>query len=131
MAERESAIESFLGDKSRLEGTLTFEGSLTLFGKFKGKIKGGEGVVLGESSESEAEVEAGHMAVHGKVVGKIRGGKRVEVHRNAEIEADILTPTLVIHEGALLEGKCSMKRQSGRRGSGKIVDLKEGWIQQD
>lgn len=128
MAEREGAIDSFLGDKSRLEGTLSFNGTLTVLGKFKGKIKGGEGVVLGEGSESEAEVEAGHVVIHGNMIGRITAEKRVEIHRRAQIEAEVVTPNLIVHDGAVFEGRCSMKKRTGRQRSEKIVDLKDGWL---
>jgi cytoskeletal protein CcmA (bactofilin family) len=128
MAKGEGAVDSFLGDRSRLEGTLTFNGTLTLHGKFKGRIKGGEEVVLGIDSASEAEVEAERVAVHGKLLGRVTAARKVEIHGKAEVEADIVTPTLVIHEGALIEGKCSMKKASGREAKEKLVDLREGWI---
>lgn len=131
MDEREGVLDSFLGDKSRLEGTLTFNGTLTLLGKFKGKIEGGEEVVLGEGSESEVDVEAGRVAVHGKMAGSIKAERGVLIHDKAEVEADITTPSLIIHEGAIFDGKCSMKRQRGRQAREKIVDLKEGWILSD
>ena len=75
MAKTEGGVDSFLGDRSRLEGTLTFNGTLTVLGKFKGKIKGGEAVVLAETSESDADVEATHVSVHGKVAGSITAEK--------------------------------------------------------
>ena len=131
MAKMEGMVDSFLGDRSRLEGTLTFSGTLTMLGKFKGKIKGGEAVVLWETSESEADVEAAHVSVHGKVAGSITAEKRIEVHKEAQVEAQITTPAFVIHEGALFEGKCSMKRQRGGRVGEKIVDLKDGWLRHD
>jgi len=128
MAKREGVVDSFLGDRSRLEGTLTFNGTLTMLGKFKGKIKGGEEVVLGETSESEADVEADHVAVHGKLAGSITAEKRAEIHREAQVEANITTPTVIIHEGAIFEGRCSMKKLAGRQSREKFVDLKDGWI---
>jgi cytoskeletal protein CcmA (bactofilin family) len=131
MAKNDEVIDSFLGDKSRLEGTLAFNGTLTLLGKFKGRIKGGEGVVLGEESESEAEVEARSVKVYGKIVGRIGAEKRIEIYKSAEIEADVSTPTLIIHEGAIFDGKCAMKRKRGRQTKEKIVDLKEGWMRQE
>ncbi len=131
MAKNDEAVTSFLGDKSRLEGTLTFSGTLTLLGKFKGKIKGGEGVVLGERSESEAEVEARSVTVYGKIAGKIAAEKRVEIHKSAEVEADLVTPSMVVHEGAIFDGRCAMKKQRGRQAKEKIVDLEEGWMRQE
>lgn len=131
MAKTEGVVDSFLGDRSRLEGTLTFSGTLTMLGKFKGRIRGGEAVVLGETSESEADVEADQVSVHGKVAGSITAEKRIEIHREAQVEAHITAPTFVVHEGALFEGKCSMKKQRGAQVREKIVDLKNGWIRCD
>ena len=131
MAKTEGGVDSFLGDRSRLEGTLTFNGTLTVLGKFKGKIKGGEAVVLAETSESDADVEATHVSVHGKVAGSITAEKRIEIHREAQVEANVTARTFVIHEGALFEGRCSMKKRRGSRVGEKVVDLKDGWLQRD
>jgi len=128
MEKIEGAVDSFLGDKSRLEGTLSFNGTLTLLGKFKGKIVGGEEVVLAEGSESEADVEAGHVAVHGKMTGSIKAERGIEIYNQAEVDADLATPSLVIQEGAIFDGKSSMKRLRGRQAREKTVDLKDGWI---
>ncbi|NIQ38296.1 MAG: hypothetical protein GTN81_06880 [Proteobacteria bacterium] len=128
MEKKEGLVDSFLGDKSRLEGTLTFNGTLTLLGKFKGRIEGGEEVVLGEGSESEAAMEAGHISVYGKMTGSIKAARGIEIHDRAEVEADVVTPSLIIQNGAIFDGKCAMKRQRGKQAREKIVDLKEGWI---
>ena len=48
------------------------------------------------------------MIVKGKVTGNIRASGRIEMHASARIEGDVLTPTLVMHEGAQFEGRCSM-----------------------
>jgi cytoskeletal protein CcmA (bactofilin family) len=101
---------------------------LTLLGKFKGRIEGGEEVVLGEGSESEAAMQAGHVSVHGKMSGSIKAERGIEIYNRAEVEADVVTPSLIIQNGAIFDGKCAMKRQRGRQVREKIVDLKEGWI---
>lgn len=131
MAKEEVFLDSFLGDRSRLEGTLSFSGTLTMLGKFKGRIKGGETVILGSTSESDADVEADVVSVHGKVTGSIAAGRKVEIHEEAEVEADVSAPTFVIHEGALFEGQCSMKEKRGIQGGKRIVELKEGWLRRD
>ncbi len=128
MEKIEGVMDSFLGDRSRLEGTLSFNGTLTLLGKFKGKIVGGEEVVLAAGSESEADVEAGHVAVHGRMTGSIKAERGIEIYNQAEVDADLVTPSLVIQEGAIFDGKSSMKRLRGRQAREKIVDLKDGWI---
>ncbi len=83
---------------------------------------------MGENSESEADVEAGRVTVHGNVAGSLKAEKRVEIHKMAQVEADVTTSSLIVHEGSLFEGRCFMKRQSGRQARGKIVDLRDGWI---
>jgi cytoskeletal protein CcmA (bactofilin family) len=44
----------------------------------------------------------------GKVTGDITARKQVELRGPAKLTGNITTPSLVIHEGVLFEGHCSM-----------------------
>ncbi|MGZ7079644.1 MAG: bactofilin family protein, partial [Thermoanaerobaculia bacterium] len=52
-------------------------------------------------------------AISGTVIGKIIADQRVEIHRNGKVFSDIDTPALVIEEGAIFQGNCTMGEKRG------------------
>jgi cytoskeletal protein CcmA (bactofilin family) len=44
------------------------------------------------------------LAVSGTIKGSVHATERVELHAGARVFADIHTPTLVVEEGAVIQG---------------------------
>jgi cytoskeletal protein CcmA (bactofilin family) len=49
------------------------------------------------------------IVIHGTVTGDVVASTRLEIRAPGKIIGDITTPSLVINEGAMLEGRCSMR----------------------
>ena len=57
-------------------------------------------------------IEDGNIIVHGEVRGTIKASDRIEMHTPAVVEGDITAQTLVIDEGVIFEGSCSMGKKA-------------------
>lgn len=101
-------VQAHLGQGSRVEGKLTFEGSVRIDGQVEGEISAQEMVVLGETADVSAQIVANVIVVQGRVTGDLNARKRVELKAPASVAGNISTPSLVIHEGVVFEGHCSM-----------------------
>ena len=101
-------VQAHLGQGSRVEGKLTFEGSVRIDGQVEGEISAQEMVVLGESADVAATIVANVIVVQGRVTGDLNARKRVELKAPASVAGNISTPSLVIHEGVVFEGHCAM-----------------------
>ena len=104
----EEAAQAHLGKGSRVEGRLTFEGSVRIDGEIDGEIDAQGSVLIGETAVVRAQISAASIVLKGKVTGDLLGRKRVELHVPARLQGNITTPSLVIHEGVVFEGHCSM-----------------------
>lgn len=104
----EPAVQAHLGKGSKVEGKLTFEGSVRIDGQVDGEIQAQEAVIIGESAVLNAQVTAGTVILTGKLTGDVTARKRVELRAPARLVGNISTPCLVIHEGVIFEGRCSM-----------------------
>jgi cytoskeletal protein CcmA (bactofilin family) len=107
-AHDEQALQAHLGKGSRVEGKLTFEGSVKIDGHIEGEIVAQETVLVGDAAVINAQVHAETVIVKGKVTGDIVARKRVELRAPGRLMGNITTPSLVIHEGVVFEGHCSM-----------------------
>jgi cytoskeletal protein CcmA (bactofilin family) len=115
----EGHAATMLGKGSRINGTLSFEGTVRIDGQVEGEIAAQESVVIGESAVVKAHVSADSIVITGKVTGDITARRRVEIRAPGKLYGNITTPSLVIHDGVVFEGRCSMgggeqKIDSGR-----------------
>ena len=113
----ESPIRAYLGSDALFKGTLSFEGTVRIDGKFEGRVNTSDTLVVGETGDLEADIEAGIVICRGKMRGTIVASKKIEMHPSSKIVGDVQTPALSIELGAMLDGNCNMT------GSNKIVDL--------
>ncbi|HYC89298.1 MAG TPA: polymer-forming cytoskeletal protein [Thermoanaerobaculia bacterium] len=112
-------LNGFLDRGSSFKGELEFEDTMRIDGKFNGRIRSKNELIVGESAHIEGEIHVGRIAISGTVLGKITADQRVEIHRNGKVYSDIDTPALVIEEGAIFQGNCVM----GERKGGSVTNL--------
>lgn len=101
-------VQTTLGKGSRVDGKLTFEGSVRIDGQVEGEIQAQETVIIGESAVISAQIIANTIIIKGKISGDVTARKRVELKAPAKLLGNISTPSLVIQEGVVFEGHCSM-----------------------
>jgi cytoskeletal protein CcmA (bactofilin family) len=108
-------VQAHLGQGSRVEGKLTFEGSVRIDGQVEGEITAQDTVIIGEGAEVTAQIHASAVVVHGRVTGDITASKRVELKAPATLLGNVSTPSLVVHEGVVFEGHCTMGGAAANR----------------
>lgn len=101
-------LNGFLDRGASFKGELEFEDTMRIDGKFNGKITSKNELIVGEAAEIDGDIHVGRIAISGTVVGKIVADQRVEIHRNGKVYSDIDTPALIIEEGAVFQGNCTM-----------------------
>jgi cytoskeletal protein CcmA (bactofilin family) len=99
---------SVIDQSCEMEGRFRFSGTLIINGKFRGELLSPDTLLVGESAELEAEVRVGTVIVNGSVNGNITARERVELRAGARIAGGIVTPALVLEEGVVFDGRCSM-----------------------
>jgi cytoskeletal protein CcmA (bactofilin family) len=98
------SLNGFLDQGARLEGSLSFDEVFRIDGHFKGTITSDAELVIGEGGVVEGDLRVGRLAVSGTIRGSVHATERVELHSGARVFADVRTPTLVVEEGAVLQG---------------------------
>lgn len=105
---REAA--TIIDKEATFEGKMTFQGSVVIQGKFKGEVFSDGTLIVGEGGLVEGQVEIGKIFIQGDVRGNIHAKERIEINAPAVVQGDISAPSLIIKEGAVFEGNCSMGR---------------------
>jgi cytoskeletal protein CcmA (bactofilin family) len=97
-----------LGRGVRLEGKLTFAGTVRIDATFVGSIVTNDVLVVGETARIDANITCGTIIVHGEVNGNIQAKTGVEIHRGAKVQGDVETPSLMVEKGAFFQGASRM-----------------------
>lgn len=112
---------TLLDKDAQFEGKLTFEGKVQINGRFRGEIFSEGTLVIGEGAEVDANIEIHTVIIQGQVNGQIQAKSLIEMHPPAVVKGEISSPNLVISEGAIFEGSCSM----GRENEGQLFEISE------
>jgi len=105
-------LKGLIGKGMTVEGTLKFDGTVSIEGHIKGEVKSSGTLLAGEGCLIEAKINTGSIVVAGEVRGTIEAEKRVELKAPGKVIGDIITPTLIIGEGVIFEGNCIMTKKS-------------------
>ncbi|MDT8318456.1 MAG: polymer-forming cytoskeletal protein [bacterium] len=116
-------INAFLGKGTDFNGKLTFEGTVRLDGKFSGEIFSPGILIIGETATVDANINVNTLIVSGKLTGNIDAKARVEIHAPGKLYGNINSPVLVIDEGVIFEGSCTMETKDSNKVS--ILERKE------
>ncbi len=106
--ERGEKLNAYLGKGSSVTGKLAFSGAVAIDGRIEGEITAQETLVIGESAVVNAQISGNSVIVMGRVTGDIAARKRVEIRAPGRLFGNVTTPSLVIEEGVVFEGHCSM-----------------------
>ena len=107
-------LEGFLDQGTSFSGEVTFHETLRIDGKFDGAVRSGKTLVIGESADVNAEVDVAIVSISGRIRGNVRASERVELLSTARAECSLECKVLVVHEGALFDGQCTMGEKKTR-----------------
>ena len=108
-------INAFLGKNTEFEGRLSFDGAVRIDGHFKGEIDSGGTLIVGETAVLESEVKVSHIIISGEMRGNIQASKKIEIHAPGKVFGNISAPAVVMDEGVLFEGTCTMQKEGSPR----------------
>ena len=113
MEKSHKGLYTIFGEGTVFEGSVTVPHSVRIDGSFKGKIETSEIITIGHSGVVEADIIAKSAIIGGKVIGNVTVDDRVELEANSSLIGDLRAKDLVINEGAVFHGNCSMDKIKG------------------
>jgi cytoskeletal protein CcmA (bactofilin family) len=81
-----------------------------LDGTIEGEITAVAGLWIGPDATIRARVSAPEIVVEGYLEGVLHATHRIELRSTARVAAELFTPSLNLQEGAILQGRCTVKR---------------------
>jgi cytoskeletal protein CcmA (bactofilin family) len=112
-------LTAFIDQGSEFEGKLSFKDTVRIDGRFRGEISSENTLIVGESGEIEASIHSRAVSISGTVVGDVVATSKVVLHKTGRIDGNIETESIVVEEGAVINGQLKMGKAAG--GSLKAV----------
>lgn len=104
-------LATVLGPGTSLNGTLRFESSLMIRGRFEGDIDAKGALYIDEGAVIDAgRVRAMSIVVAGSVKGDLEAADKVELRSTAQVRGNVKASKLRIADGVIFEGRCEMVR---------------------
>ena len=113
---------SILAKGCHFKGQVEVQGTLRIEGEFEGTVRHPENLVVGKTGTVKGEIFAKNAVIGGRVNGNITADDKIELQSGSTLEGDIKTRRLVIDEGVVFEGSCSM----GKRPVSESREIKSG-----
>ena len=100
--------DTVIGNEAYFQGTLTAKGSLRVDGRIDGSIVDAKTVTIGKSGKVKGDISCEICYVRGELRGNIVALEHVEVLAGSHVDGDIRSPRIMLEEGAVFNGNCSM-----------------------
>ncbi|MBW2402170.1 MAG: polymer-forming cytoskeletal protein [Deltaproteobacteria bacterium] len=116
-------LTAFIDQGSEFEGKLSFKDTVRIDGSFSGEISSDNTLIVGESGQIRAKIRSVRIVISGYVEGDIVATEQVVLHKSAVavVSGDIQSPSLVMEEGAQLNGAVRMSSDSASSGDTSSV----------
>ena len=116
----EGRLSGYVGNGTTLSGETSFQKMLRVDGHLTGRITSDDGIlIVGTNGQVDANIVVATAVINGKVNGDIIATKQLQLVRTAQVVGNIQAPRLVLEDGAVLEGNCTMlkARESSEKGT--------------
>ncbi len=117
-ADNFSGTLNTIGLGTTITGNIVSNGDLRIDGNIDGDLNSQARIVIGEKSVINGDIRAANAIIEGKVNGNVEVTEVLFLKATALIEGDMMMQKLVVENGAVFNGKSTM-RNSGAKTSAK------------
>lgn len=102
---------NMISEETIVKGTINSKSDIRIAGTVEGEIICKGKVIISSPAQIEGNISSLDADIAGKVRGVIKITGKVILRQTAQLHGDVITKSLVIEEGALLNGSCRMSRE--------------------
>ena len=107
-------LTAFIDQGSEFEGKLSFKDTVRIDGTFSGEISSDNTLIVGESGQITATINSVCVVISGLVEGDINATEQIVLHKTAVVNGNLHSPTVVMEEGAQLNGTVKMGKDAAK-----------------
>lgn len=99
---------SVIGAGLKITGDVESSGVIKVEGTVEGNIRGARQLFLGKGGTIRGDLHASEIVLAGTVVGTVSATDRCEIQGSSAVHGDIYTKSIVVLEGAVINGTVRM-----------------------
>ncbi len=107
-APQEGDSETIIGSSVKVDGNFKSDGNIIVDGIVQGSLKTKSNLTIGTTAKIKAEVTANNLYLSGEIRGNVKVSEKTELKNSAKIIGNLETKNLIVEEGAIINGKCTM-----------------------
>lgn len=99
---------NMISEGTAVKGTLNTKNDIRIAGEVEGEARADGKLIITSSGKIQGDVHAVDGDIAGNLQGEIRVSNKLIVRQSAVIDGDIYTKSLLVEEGAKINGACKM-----------------------
>lgn len=117
---------NMISEGTAVKGTLETKNDIRIAGNVEGEARSDGKLIITSSGKVQGDVHAVDGDIAGNLQGEIRVTNKLIVRQSAVINGDIYTKSLLVEEGAKINGACNMGDQAkdSKKEGGKFAGAK-------
>ena len=104
----DNRIETLIGEQCNIIGSLNGNGLVKIDGSIDGDLICEDDVILGETGHIKGNITCNNAYINGILSGNISCKSTLTIESCGKVRGDISVKKLMISEGGILDGKCTM-----------------------
>lgn len=99
---------NMISEGTHVKGSLSTKNDIRISGTLDGEANAEGKVIISSTGKVEGDVAAVDADIAGTVQGEVRTSNKLVLRQSAVINGDIYTQTMLVEEGAKINGACHM-----------------------
>lgn len=105
---KQSPSVNIISEGTKLKGNIHSASDIRISGSVHGEATSKGKLIITENGTIKGNVSSSEADVAGKVEGDVRVSSKLVLRQSAVIDGNIYTKTLIVEEGAQINGTCKM-----------------------
>ena len=102
-------IETIIGLNTKFKGSVKTDKVLRIDGEFEGEIDSTDKVIISETGKFKGTIKCSELKLDGYCEGKLTCMQLLRIADIGIFSGDVITKNIIMTEGSLLDGTCTMK----------------------
>lgn len=102
---------NMISEGTKIKGTIKSQNDIRIAGRLEGEVVCKGKVIISSTAQIDGNISSAEADIAGKVEGTIKVSNKLSLRQSAVVGGDIFTKTLIVEEGAQINGNCRMGAQ--------------------
>lgn len=125
MLKNQKGPGTVVGANVKLQGILKDTSDIIVYGQVEGEVISDESVTVEQDASIKGPVSANIVTLAGTIKGSVEAKEKLEILPSGKLNGSMTTKNLIIHSGAVFNGKSTMVEKDAKQVSHKLEKLEE------